>query len=333
MLPTARVGGPASTGPDNPKAAAFLEQFLEHCAHGTNHATGNAGAPLDFITYHAKGAPEVVEGHVRMGLSRNIKDVAKGIEIVTGFPQFKKLPIILSECDPEGCAACSARLYPHNAYRNGTLYPTYTAVALSNILKLADRYHANIEGVLTWAFEFEDQPYFDGFRTLATNGIDKPGLNLFRMAGLMQGDRVQVTSTGAVGLDTILQRGVRGALDIDALASRSDRNISILVWNYQDNDLPAPQAVVNLTVSGVLHLPSVCCCVTAASITITAMLTRFGSNWALPRTQLESSMRDSKAASQLQLLDSPQWVWNQNGRIGVKFTLPHQSLSLLQLSW
>ena len=38
--------------------------------------------------------------------------------------------------------------------------------------------------MLTWAFEFEDQPYFDGFRTLATNGIDKPVLNVFRMDGI-----------------------------------------------------------------------------------------------------------------------------------------------------
>ena len=37
--------------------------------------------------------------------------------------------------------------------------------------------------MLTWAFEFEGQPYFDGFRTLATNGIDKPVLNLFPHAG------------------------------------------------------------------------------------------------------------------------------------------------------
>ena len=44
--------------------------------------------------------------------------------------------------------------------------------------------------MLTWAFEFEGQPYFDGFRTLATNGVDKPVLNVFRMAGLMRGDRV-----------------------------------------------------------------------------------------------------------------------------------------------
>jgi len=58
-LPTARVGGPATTGPADPKGAAFLRQFLAHCAEGH---------PLDFISYHAKGKPEVIDGHVRMGL-------------------------------------------------------------------------------------------------------------------------------------------------------------------------------------------------------------------------------------------------------------------------
>ena len=39
-LPNARVGGPATTGPANPRAAAFLRAFLEHCASGQNYATG-----------------------------------------------------------------------------------------------------------------------------------------------------------------------------------------------------------------------------------------------------------------------------------------------------
>ena len=118
--------------------------------------------------------------------------------------------------------ACSARVYPHNNYRNGALYPTYTAVIFNHIHELADRYKVNIEGALTWAFEFEDQPYFDGFRTLATNGIDKPVLNVFRMMGLMGGDRLKVHSSGALGLDAILRDGVRGKPEINALASRRD---------------------------------------------------------------------------------------------------------------
>ncbi len=153
-LPTARIGGPATTGPNSPKAAAFLRQFLEHCASGKNFATGKTGSPLDFVTYHAKGRPSVAEGHVEMGIAKNLADVSEGMKILTSFPQFRNLPIILSESDPEGCAACSARVYPQNAYRNGALYPCYTAMVIDNIFKLADQHKANIEGMLTWAFEF-----------------------------------------------------------------------------------------------------------------------------------------------------------------------------------
>ena len=78
-LPSARVGGPATTGPSGAKAAAFLRQFLEHCDHGSNSATGGTGAPLDFITYHAKGRPTVVDGHVRMGIAKHAEDVDNGI--------------------------------------------------------------------------------------------------------------------------------------------------------------------------------------------------------------------------------------------------------------
>jgi xylan 1,4-beta-xylosidase len=74
---------------------------------------------------------------------------------------------------------------------------------------LQDRYHVNLLSMLTWAFEFEDQPFFDGFRTLATNGVDKPVINIFRMAGLMSGERVHVESSGSVSLDNILREGVR----------------------------------------------------------------------------------------------------------------------------
>src|SRR5205807_701182 len=98
-----------TTDPANAKPAEYLRQFLEHCARGTNAATGKVGTPLDFISYHAKGAPRVVEGHVRMGLGRNLTNVQRGLEIIKDFPQYRSLPVILSEYDPEGCAACSPK--------------------------------------------------------------------------------------------------------------------------------------------------------------------------------------------------------------------------------
>ncbi|MBV9038418.1 MAG: beta-xylosidase, partial [Acidobacteriaceae bacterium] len=242
-LPTARIGGPGSTSPRSPKAADFLRQFLQHCS--------DKKVPLDYISFHAKGSPDVNGGHVRMGISSQMKDVATGFEIVRSFSKLQDLPIILTESDPEGCAACSSQINPANAYRNGPLYPTYVAAALNGMLQLADRNRANLQGILTWAFEFEDKPYFAGYRDLATNGVDKPVLNVFRIAGLMSGDRVNVSSDGAGSLDTLVNEGVRQKPVVDALATRSDRSLSVMVWNYQDDDVSGPAANVDLKVAGV----------------------------------------------------------------------------------
>jgi xylan 1,4-beta-xylosidase len=314
-LPGAKVGGPATTGPASEKAAAFLKQFLEHCANGKNAVTGKSGAPLDFISYHAKGRPTVVEGHVRMGISKNMSDVSRGMEIVASFPQFKNLPIILSESDPEGCAACSARVYPQNAYRNGTLYPTYTAVALSNIFKLADKHQTNIEGMQTWAFEFEDQPWFDGFRSLATNGVDKPVLNIFRMAGLMRGDRLKVESSSAVSLATILKEGVRGQPDVNALATRAEREMAAMIWNYHDDYLPAPDSPVHLTVGG---LPPSVKRVLVRHYRIDEEHSNAYTLWkkmGSPQNPTPEQYAQLEAAGQLALLTSPEWVSSKAGRL------------------
>ncbi len=310
-LPSARVGGPASTGPSGEKAAAFLRQFLEHC--------GGSGAPLDFISYHAKGRPTVVDGHVRMGMAKQAEDVDKGFEIVRAFPKFQNLPIVLSESDPEGCAACSARVYPQNAYRNGALYASYTAAMMKHIFDLADRRRVNIEGMLTWAFEFEDQPYFDGFRTLATNGIDKPVLNLFRMAALMRGNRIRADSTSSP--------------DVDALAAGADREISVLAWNYHDDDVPAPDADVRLEIAGVSGAA-------ARALVRHYRIDESHSNaWTAwkamgsPQHPAPEQYAKLEAAGQLQLADSPRWVDVRNGAAELELSLPRQGVSLLELSW
>ena len=332
-LPNARVGGPASTGPASEQAAGFLKAFLSHCAEGTNYATGAKGSPLDFVSYHAKGSPQVVDGHVRMGIARNLQDVDDGLRIVSSDPKFRNLPVILSESDPEGCAACSARVYPQNAYRNGPLYAAYTAAALKGILDLSATNHVNIEGMLTWAFEFDAQPYFDGFRTLATNGVDKPILNLFRMAGLMRGDRVDATSSGAIRLDVVLAKGVRENPDVDVLATNDDRGVSILIWNYHDDDVAGPNAAIALSVQG---LPAGARRVLLSHYRIDANHSNAYSVWKAigsPQEPTPDQQRHLEAAGQLQLLDSPNWLWNQSGTASINLDLPRQAVSLIRLEW
>jgi len=249
-LSTARIGGPHVTGPNGARTQQFLRGFLEHCLRGTNAATGKIGTPLDYIGFHAKGSPSVVEGHVRMGIGNQLRAISNAFQIVASFPELSKTPIIIGESDPEGCAACSARMHPQNAYRNGTTYSSYTAAQIARTYELADLHRVNLAGAVTWAFEFEDQPYFAGFRQLASNGIDLPVLNVFRMFSRMHGHGVPAVSSKQSKLDDILANGVRGEPDVGVVATRSADELAVLVWHYHDDDLPGPDAKVDLSIRG-----------------------------------------------------------------------------------
>jgi xylan 1,4-beta-xylosidase len=331
-LPNALVGGPASTGPANPKATAFLDSFLKHCLSDKSAADGKP-VPLDFITFHPKGRPSLVEGHVRMGISNELTSAQNGFSVVAKYPRFKHLPIILSEADPEGCAGCSMKMNPANAYRNGPLYPSYTATALKAFMDLQDQAGVNLIAMLSWSFEFEGKDYFEGFRTLATNGVDKPILNLFRMAGLMSGERIEASSTGQVPLAQIVSDGVRQSPDIDALATKADREAAVMLWNYHDDDVPAPDAEVQVAIAGI---PSGVKKVLLEHYRIDETHSNSYTVWKAmgsPQSPTPEQYAQLKAAGQLQLLTSPEWLDVSGGKITLSTTLPRQAVSLVHLKW
>jgi xylan 1,4-beta-xylosidase len=334
-LPTARIGGPHVTGPNGERTQKFLRDFIEHCLRGTNHATGKTGTALDYVGFHAKGAPRVMKEAdatwVRMGVSNQLRAIANGFSIVASYPELKDTPIVIGESDPEGCAACPMRTDPHNAYRNGTMYSSYTAEQIARTYQLADLHKVNLLGAVTWAFEFEDQPYFDGFRDLSTNGLAKPVLNVFRMLGQMGGDRVAAESSGALPLDAVRENGVRDRPDINVLASRRQRTIAVLLWNYHDDDRPAPDAAIELTVTGIpagfvrrMH----------------HRIDRDHSNaydaWKKMGSPQPPSPRQYEAlakAGDLQELEPARVVPAKGGVVTVSFSLPRQGVSLVKLSW
>jgi xylan 1,4-beta-xylosidase len=257
VLPGARIGGPEATGVSD-HSEPFLRQFLEHCAHGVNAESGATGAPLDFISYHPKGSPKFVDGHVQMSVGTQLRAVERGMKVIASYPEWKHTPIILGESDPEGCAACQGS---QNGYRNGPLYGVSVAEATLRTYELARQYGVTVEGAVTWAFEFEDQPAFAGFRELATNGIDKPVLNVFRMLGMLGGGQpgaswIATESSGAQPLKAILEASVVGQPDVDAVATRNGREVDVLVWNYHDADVAAPAAEVQLTIDGLSGKPA-----------------------------------------------------------------------------
>jgi xylan 1,4-beta-xylosidase len=332
-LPGASVGGPDTTGPASPKAADFLRKFLEHCAHEHNLATNKIGSPLAFISFHPKGATEWREEHVQMGVARQLASIEQGFKIVASFPEWQNTPIILGESDPEGCAACTARTHLQNGYRNGAQFASYTAEVLNAIYDLSRHEHINFAGAVTWSFEFEDQPYFEGYRELATNGLDKPVLNAFRMFGLLGSERVRAESSAAISTDVILRDGVRGQPDINVIATRKDHEVEILIWNYHDVDLPVDPAKIDLSISG---LPANVSKPQLEHFRIDSDHSNSFTAWkemGSPQAPTPHEYERLENASQLQLLGSPSFLPIEQGAAQLQFTLPRQGLSLLRIHW
>ena len=324
-LPTARVGGPDVAG----DGGAFMREFLDHCLRGTNHATGGRGTPLDFVSFHAKGAPTTVDGRVRMGIAAQLKTIDTGFATIASYPELRKTPVVIGESDPEGCAACQG---PRFAYRNGTMYSSYTAASFARKHDLADRHGVDFAGALTWAFTFEDQPYFAGFRQFASNGLPLPVLNVFRMFALMRGNRLPAISSNAVPLDVMLREGVRGTPDVGALASGEGGRTAVLLWHYHDDDVPGPEAMVRLDVSGLQAGAR------DARITHFRVDERHGNAYAAWRRMGSPVAPDRaqyaalQAASRLTpLAGAPERAPVASGVVSLEFRLPRQAVSLVLL--
>jgi xylan 1,4-beta-xylosidase len=326
-LPTARVGGPDTAG----SGGRFTRNFIEHSLRGTNFATGKQGTPLDFVSFHAKGSPRTIDDHVQMGIAAQLRTIEDGFQIIASYPELKDKPIIIGESDPEGCAACQG---PQLAYRNGTMYSSYTAASFPRKLDLAEKHGVNFEGALTWAFQFEDQPYFAGFRSLATNGIDKPVLNVFRMMARMKGKRLTVESTGAVPLDQIVRKGVRGSPDVGALASTDGKTLWVLAWHYHDDDVAGPSADAELTLRGLPADASGAAKVRHFRVdedngnAFTAWK-KVGS----PQQPTPEQYAQLERAGQLTEIDAPKLERVPDGTTSVRLTLPRRAVSLVEIAW
>lgn len=326
-LPTARVGGPDVAG----AGGEFMQAFLEHALRGKNYATGRTGTPLDFISFHAKGSPSFVDGHVRMGIGAQLRTIDQGFARIASFPELRATPIVIGESDPDGCAACQG---PQLGYRNGTMYASYTAAAFARTQLLAERHGVNLTGALTWAFEFEDQPYFAGFRALATNGIDLPVLNVFRMMAKMTGRRLPVVSTAETAVDAMMREGVRGAADVAAVASLGRGKLAVLVWHYHDDDVAGPAANVRLTLVG---LPAGLGLARLTHYRIDETHSNAYSAWKRLGSPLAPSRPQYallEAAGKLTtIMDSAATVSVDAGSASLEVVMPRQAVSLLLLEW
>ncbi len=269
-----------------------------------------------------------------MGISNQLQRIDKNFGAIASFPEYKNLPIVIGESDPDGMAARPVSEAKGLGYRNTTLFSSYTAATLARTYQLAESHGVNIEGALTWSFEFENKPFFAGYRVLATNGIDLPVMNVFRMFGKMgAGTQLRVNSSGALPLKEIVAGGVRGNPDISGVASMKQGRLSVIAWNYHDDDVDGPAAEVELNLN---HL---------ALANGDAALTQYRidhdhSNaytvWQAmgsPQTPTAEQYAQLKAAGQLATVGQPETVHIVDGAAKLQLKLPRQAVALLILEW
>jgi xylan 1,4-beta-xylosidase len=330
-LPTARIGGLDIAGTSSTGATQWMNNFIKHCLYDTNYATHRIGSPLEALLFHAKGNPSIKNGVVWMNMSPQLRDINTGMQIAASYPETKNLPLIVGESDPEGCAACGMATNPSNGYRNSTMYSSYTAATFARKYELMNQNNANLVGAVSWSFEFENQPWFYGFRDLATNGVDKPVLNIFRMFGKMKGNLVQASSNRMYDLKTVMDSSVRGQADIGALASRDKKKATIMVWNYHDEDKQSAGEPITINVSNIpsRHITVTHYRVDGEHSNSYEAWKKMGS----PQSPSAAQITTLETAGQLERLRKPEKLAVNAGSAVIKISLPRQGVSLLKLDW
>jgi xylan 1,4-beta-xylosidase len=148
----------------------------------------------------------------------------------------------------------------------------------------------------------------------------------------MQGDMASAENNAALPVDTLVNSGADKA-DVNAIAARSDRSTSVMIWNYADEETRGPAAHVSLKIS---DLPANTNRVLLSHYRIDRDHSNAYTVWkrmGSPQNPTPEQYEQLEAAGQLQLLGSPEWINERQGSAIVDFDLPSEAISLVRLSW
>jgi xylan 1,4-beta-xylosidase len=168
---------------------------------------------------------------------------------------------------------------------------------------------------------------------LATNGIDLPVLNVFRMFAKLSGTRIAVSSDSTAPLDEVLAHGVRERADVSAIASLDHNGLYLLMWHYHEEDLPGPAADVSLTLD---HLPIKSGAVKLEQFQIDAEHSNAIAEWKKmdePSQPTPTQLKELQQAGRLDRVNAPQTLNATDFRVEYQLKLPRQAVALLHITW
>lgn len=80
-----------------------------------------------------------------MNMSAELTNVKDAFAVISNYSTLNSLPVFIGEDDPDSCAAC---ISPEVGYRNGLIFPSYTAAVFTREMDLAMKYTSTSQALL-----------------------------------------------------------------------------------------------------------------------------------------------------------------------------------------
>ena len=334
-LPSARFGGPATTGTFDPdgNASRFLRAFLDHVKNGVNYYSGAKGTRLDFTTFHTKGGGYRFDALAEKQIP-SVKALLANVKVQSDIIRefgYGDLECVLSEADPDGWAAGGRYDNFNLNFRNTEYYASYVMSAYKNLYDLAEAQGMDLRP-LAWAFMFEGERCFEGTRSFSTQGIDKPVFNLFRLLSKLGRQRVALTSTR--DLDPLAFADLNGAAEgpeIDGWATCDGADaMQVLLYCHHDDwdrkeTFDIDLCLDNLPMTGKVRV---------THTRIDAQHSNACAEWerqGRPDWPNEGQRAAMLTRSALEFCEAPETLLVREGRVEKRFTLPTHGISLLEI--
>jgi xylan 1,4-beta-xylosidase len=153
------------------------------------------------------------------------------------------------------------------------------------------------------------------------------------MFGMMGNERVRLTSSAASPNENVLNPGNAKIEGINGFATRKEREVEVLVWNYQEEDVRGPSATMSLSIAG---LPETAKKAKMERFRVDQQNGNAYTAWqkmGRPEKPSGTQYAELEAAGQLKMDGSPESVELDKGKYELRLELPRQGLALVRLTW
>ena len=231
-----KIGGPAAAG-----KMPFIEGFIRHCRFGVNHATGEQGSRLDFISFHTYTmGPNHFDNGQFPSVDRLLEKTMLVYDVMKacGCSDTK---IVIDEWEGVSRGFDSIDDQKELVYRDNEYFPAHFALVTERFLKaIVDTGLPISMMMVVYSGQHNLVKDFDGYRALFTlNMFPKPIYNIYPM----------MRKLGSYLLESTIENSSR---NVGVIPTRDEQgNIKVLVYQIEENVWKSPgNKKVTLVVNG-----------------------------------------------------------------------------------